>query len=440
VANPLSPADCLSDVWEYDATSNTWANVTPTSGPPAPVAREFAGLAYDPANLALVMFGGSSGATTYWNDTWLFFPNATAGLPGTWAPLSPVTNPPARNQHNLNTRFDVGDVVMDMGQDPTVTTAQRRFCDVWSWNGANWTLLYDYDWVTPAGTFPASTHAAYSCYDPLRQRLVHPGGQGISTTLLTGTSGTASCAPSNGDHKYLYFNNGTGFYEAFNSGPGNWTVEFDLPTNTWQWYSRGAGNVITGHAANDPVIGKVSRNGMAFAPSTGKVYMLFGQNGAATGAKPVNNVYEYQANPIALADPYGSGCSGLALSATRPWTDRTMVATGTGFSPGSFGIVILSTVGPLPSGAVPLTSISPPVVGPGLGCDLLVASFDYISPGFAEVAGQGTWLLPLPSLSVDPSLPGVNFWLQMAELTFSPFPTWVGTETTNGVACKAGAL
>src|SRR5262245_54880750 len=60
VANPTTSADCLSDIWEYDPGTNTWANVTPAAG--NPTAREFAGLAFDPTTGALLMFGGSSGS------------------------------------------------------------------------------------------------------------------------------------------------------------------------------------------------------------------------------------------------------------------------------------------------------------------------------------------------------------------------------------------
>jgi hypothetical protein len=439
-ANPSSAADCLSDIWEYDPGTNSWANVTP--GGSNPIAREFAGLAYDPATTGLLMFGGSSGATGVWNDTWLFLPDPVVGQPGIWTQLVPTTTPPARQQHSLHTRFDYGDVVMDLGADSSVTSSQRRFCDVWQWNGADWVLLYDYNWAAASGTYPASVLGTYSCYDPLRKRILHAGGNGISSGLFTGTSGTAGCTPSNGDHIYLYFNTGTGFYEANNGSPVNWTSEFDVLSNSWQWYSRGAGNNITGFAANDPIIGRVSRNAVAFAPSTGKVYMLFGQNGAASGGKPTYNVYEYQANPIASTAPYGTGCTGpgsqLTLTeTTAPWTGRSFDVTASGFGAFSLGFAMVS-LGQVAPGVFP---INPNLIGilpgPGVGCDLLIASLD-IPGGLIPVAGSATYSLPLSTAEVDPSLPGLVFYLQVAELDFSA--GWIGTYTTNGLTCTVGAL
>jgi hypothetical protein len=112
-ANPTSAADCLGDIWEYDPGTNSWTNVTPAAG--NPTAREFPAMAYDPVTGGLIMFGGSSGATGTWGDTWIF-------IGGAWAQLSPATNPPARQQHSLNTRFDFGDIVMNLGQDASVST------------------------------------------------------------------------------------------------------------------------------------------------------------------------------------------------------------------------------------------------------------------------------------------------------------------------------
>lgn len=46
--------------------------------------------------------------------------------------------------------------------------------------------------------------------------------------------------------------------------------------------------------------------------------------------------------------------------------------------------------------------------------------------------------LPLAPVQIDPTLPGVTFYLQIAEIEFSA--GWVGTCPTNGLTCTAGAF
>jgi len=77
------------------------------------------------------------------------------------------------------------------------------------------------------------------------------------------------------------------------------------------------------------------------------------------------------------------------------------------------------------------------VPGPGVGCDLLIASIDY-SILSTPAAGVATWALPLAPVQIDPTLPGVTFYLQLADLDFSA--GWIGTHLTNGLMCTAGAF
>jgi len=77
----------LSDVWELDFTTSppTWTDITPASGP---TARRGHSAIYDSANERMIVFGGYDG-TNHFNEVWAF--DLTNN---TWAQLSPLGNPP----------------------------------------------------------------------------------------------------------------------------------------------------------------------------------------------------------------------------------------------------------------------------------------------------------------------------------------------------------
>ncbi|MBX3463937.1 MAG: hypothetical protein KF830_12265 [Planctomycetes bacterium] len=411
---PLPADTLLNDTWEWDPVTNTWTDVTPAAGNPTP--RRWATMAHDPATGGMLLFGGDTGGGTVSGETWLF-------LGGVWNLMVPGTTPPARRMASLVTRnAPFGDVLLCGGEDHTLTGPYGadlyRHLDVWTWNGASWTKISDWDWIAQAGTFPASAMANQAVYDPLRQRVVLQSGQGIAANTAANTT-------------YLYG------LTTYNGSPTNFCSEFDCLTNTWTLYA----NPTTGttpYNNNDPAIGRISRYYAAFVPATGKVYKVCGQNAAVGSANPAYNVYQYQANPVASATVYGTGCTGpggaLALAAdTAPWTGRTLQATATGFGPLSLGFAMVS-LGQLDPG-VPLPLL--PVPGGGPGCELRIASLD-ITAGLLPIGGTAQYLLPLPTAQADPTLPGLAFYLQVAELDFSA--GWVGTYATNGLAFVVGSL
>jgi hypothetical protein len=145
---------------------------------------------------------------------------------------------------------------------------------------------------------------------------------------------------------------------------------------------------------------------------------------------------------------YGAGCTGpggaLTLGASNlPWTRNktqnpgsTVFETVTsGMGPFSIGVGIvgLSQIAP---GAFPLVNLTGTVPGPGAGCDLL-ASLDILT-AVVPTAGVATMPLDLGDLALDPTLQDLPFYVQMADLDFSA--GWIGTYTSNGLACKIGVL
>lgn len=409
---PLPADTLLNDTWEYNPGTNTWTDVTPGGVNPSP--RRWAAMTYEPATGGMLLFGGDLGSNAVSSETWLL-------LGGVWTLITPATTPPARRQHSLMTRTnpEFNDVLMMGGEDNSLTGPYGadlyRHLDVWTWNGGNWTKISDWDWALATGTFPTSCQGQ-AAYDPLRKRVVMQGNNGIAANTAANTT-------------YLFNTTLCG------GSPSNYTSEFDCVTNSWSIYSSSL--VSPSWNTNDAVIGKISRHYTGFIPSTGKVYKLCGQNQAGAGSKPTLNAYQYQANPIASATPYGVSCTGpgglLSLTAEAPWTERTFTATATGLGPFSFGFAMVSLGQLFPGVPLPLL----PLPGPGLGCELGIATLD-ITAGLIPIAGTAVYTLPLPSAQVDPTLPGLAFYVQIAELDFSA--GWVGTYATNSVACVIGSL
>ena len=139
-------------------------------------------------------------------------------------------------------------------------------------------------------------------------------------------------------------------------------------------------------------------------------------------------------SPKTRAGPGGP----LSLAAENlPWAGSTFRTRTFGLGPLSVGLLMLS-FGQISPGVFPINpGLLGIVPGPGLGCDLLVASIDYAT-GLSWDPEGALWELPLASAQVDPSLPGVTFYLQVAELEWST--DWVGTYTTNGLGCTVGVL
>ncbi|MBK8098187.1 MAG: hypothetical protein IPK26_13830 [Planctomycetes bacterium] len=377
----------LNDTWEYDPTTNAWTQVmTATS----PTPRQFAAMAFDPNTGGMLLFGGQ---TSLPPTTTPPTPPAISGetwvLSGTnWTLMTPPMSPPARSQHSLCTRADsFFDVLLCCGMDNSTLNGtgtaleQNRFLDVWTWNGA-WTLLSDCDVVAnPTGigtTWPASVLGNQAVYDALRRRVVVQGGNGI--TIASNTT-------------WIYGPN-------YGGSPSNYTSEFDCLTNSWEIYA----NPTTGATPfnnNDSVIGRVSRYFGGFVPATGKVYKICGQTPASTGSRPLYNVYEYQANPVAASVVNGTGCAATAgvmnlSAANAPWTGRQFQSSCTGFAATSLGFGVF---GFAPQ-SVPLAALHPAGLA---GCNLL-ATADATSlllpsggsVGFGFAVPAGTMFAGLP--------------------------------------------
>ncbi|MCU0862849.1 MAG: WD40 repeat domain-containing protein [Planctomycetes bacterium] len=131
---------------------------------------------------------------------------------------------------------------------------------------------------------------------------------------------------------------------------------------------------------------------------------------------------------------YGVGCTGpggaLSLTAdTLPWASSPFRLGAAGVGASSLALLMVSIGQAVPG----LPLFQAPVPGPGAGCTLGVASLDLLQIS-AQLSGSArTFQLPM---AIQPTAPGVKLYMQVAELDFSS--GWVGTWTTNALACTIG--
>lgn len=394
----------LNDTWEYDPATNTWTDVTPAAGSPAP--RRWAAMTFEPTLGGMLLFGGDLGTPAANSETWLF-------LGGNWIQFSPGHVPPARRMASLMTRTnpEFNDVIMVGGEDTsnTVYPELYRHLDAWKWDGTDWALLSDYDWATGVGTFPASAMANQAVYDPIRKRVVMQGGQGIAANTANNSI-------------YVY---GT---TTYNGSPTNYTSEFDCLTNSWTLYASPLGGT-TPYNNTDLEIGRISRYAAGFIPSVGKIYKAVGQDATKSGARPTYNVYEYQASPVAAANVLGAGCNGLSLAADElPWTGRTVTATATGFAGNGIGFGVIG----FGTQSLPLVALHPAGM---VGCTAEVTPD--VSLLLFPVGGAASMSVALPA---SPAFAGIGLNMQVMQLQLNAQFQLVSLSSTNGLALTIGAL
>jgi hypothetical protein len=113
-----------NETWTYDGQD--WKNVTPQNPSDSPPARSNPGLAYNEASTEVMIFGGSDGSKTYFDDTWSW--NGTK-----WIQFTSSTHPGKRTQHAMTYDRLRDRMVMFGGifWDGTPGHAATEFGDTW---------------------------------------------------------------------------------------------------------------------------------------------------------------------------------------------------------------------------------------------------------------------------------------------------------------------
>lgn len=383
-----APGLASSDGWSFDLNTNTWSSIpNPTPGTTGPSDRYDAKMAYDASTGLVMLFGGdgpASGAGDRLNDTWLLAGN-------TWITTAPTTSPSERSLFTMTARSaPYNDIVLAGGQN----NAGVRQNDTWRWDGQ----AQDWAQITPInGTTPVTFGGGNdSVYDSVRECVV----------IINGT--------------------GTGIAPSTLTGAGGWTSEYDCVTNEWRAY----GNDTVNQGADDPIIGNHQRFAVAFL--NGKTYSWGGQNAPSIGDSSLPFVREYQADPVATAVSYGSGCNGstgnpLTLTPDNaPWAGRTWSGTCSNLGTTTVALQVFG----LNTASVPLSAVLPGFGQPG--CSLLNSADAIVGP-LLPTAGTAPISVALP---LDPALAGQDLHVQMAEANL----TLTGLWTSNGLTLSVGAL
>ena len=161
-----------NDLWALNlGPSPTWSLLATVGTRPS--GRSAGGLAYDPANDRLWLFGGSDETGTTLNDVW----SVPLGVePLVWAQVSPSGTPPAARAYVSTALDSLNDRLLIFGGAQTVVaegSPSGMLSDVWSLNLSGspaWTPL------APSGSAPNARAASQMIWDGTSQRLVVFGG------------------------------------------------------------------------------------------------------------------------------------------------------------------------------------------------------------------------------------------------------------------------
>ena len=220
-----------NDIWAFDLTSNTWTDLTPSTGP-APAARRTPGSIYDPTGHRMITWSGQAPGV-FFNDVWAFDLSTH-----TWSESSTPAGGPPNVRYGVAVTFDpvAGDLVTFAG-----FTNLGRFDDVWRFNGSanTWT-----DASPVSGPLKRCLHSA--SYDSHNHRMIMYGGQNagalddiwaLDLTSDTWTDLTPSTKPAGrffAAHVYDAFNHRATIFGG-NKSPGvtDEVWVFDLWSNQW---------------------------------------------------------------------------------------------------------------------------------------------------------------------------------------------------------------
>ncbi len=164
----------LSDTWTWDGAN--WIQLDPATSPPA---RYAASMTYDPATRQLVLFGGFGAAdnSDNLNDTWTW--NGTD-----WTPEHPATSPAARVNAGLAYNPHDAGIVLYGGTGPSpfgqAAPPSDFFSDTWLWNGTDWIQEH------PVTSPPARTNVCL-VYDQAAGQDILFGGIGSDGSSLGDT-------------------------------------------------------------------------------------------------------------------------------------------------------------------------------------------------------------------------------------------------------------
>ena len=282
-------ASTLNDVWGFDFDTNSWINLTPAAGPPAPAPRLFPASIYDPFAHQMITWSGQAFGV-FFNDVWAF-DLAT----NSWSQFSPSGGPP-------NVRYGVGYTFDPVARDLVTFagfTNMGRFSDVWRFNDQadTWTN------VSP-GSGPGERCLHAACYDQVGHRMIMFAGQNnfgalddlwaLDLNTNTWTQLTPSPKPSGRFFASMVYDAANRRATVFGGQTSinlvNEAWVYDLWTNTWTQLAP-AGTPPTARSGAAGIYDEANDRMVIFGGTDGAVkndvWALTGLSNTVTGASPV---------------------------------------------------------------------------------------------------------------------------------------------------------
>jgi len=155
----LGPA--ADRTWEYDPVTNAWAQKLP---PVTPGGLASYGMAFDPANNKIVLYGGQTGSLPVNSDaTWLY--DGT-----TWNQVATMNSPGPLERPGMCFHDGLGRTVLFGGSIGSTAVTDNT----WLFDGSDWTQ------VAISGPRPPARADCRMVYDSIRQICVMSGGEPIA--------------------------------------------------------------------------------------------------------------------------------------------------------------------------------------------------------------------------------------------------------------------
>jgi DNA-binding beta-propeller fold protein YncE len=245
------PSAARNDVWALSLSGTpTWTEITPLG--PAPSPRYGASAIYDAVRDRLIVFGGTDGLGTFYNDTWAL----PLSGPAQWSLISASSAPVGRYGQTA---------IYDPADDQLVVFGGYN-------NSAGGAFLGDV-WALPLGATPVWTNLAVSggpggrynakaIYDPQQQRLVTFGGDDPTVHNDTWTLQLAKPCPTTATAPPFRF-----AWGSLGSGNG----QFSYPTG------------IAVDASRNVYVVDMNNNCVQKFTSTGSFLSRWGSLGAGNG-------------------------------------------------------------------------------------------------------------------------------------------------------------
>jgi hypothetical protein len=294
------------------AAAQSWTLLTP---PPYPntLQRRTGGIAFDPIQGKLLMYGGLQ-STTPLNDTWTFDG-------ATWTQLTPATTPPPRWGHRMVLDTRRMRIVTFGGRSPTATANAN---DTWEWNGVDWQQVVTANAPSARGFYGLA-------FDERRGKTVLFGGQlggfipsgGNETWEYDGvdwTRATPAFTMPGLESPAMAYDQGRGVVVMF----GGWDTNVSPAVDHRETWEYDGVDWVLRPTANAPLTGY--RTGMVYDQDRGRMVLYGGYSGGVQ-----QNAWEFDGNDWTNVLPGGGpGRISEGFMAYNPVLQSTVYFGGSG--------------------------------------------------------------------------------------------------------------